>query len=172
MQSGQNHPILSWYPDDYPDKNPAPRSLTVPPCHVFMVRWLGQIFAFQTHCVQHFLTFSFHSQSIFMWIMEQNCEFLPIQTNLEHQKIGTLLLSRQNLTKSGSLCPDINGSPPSGFLTCIRGSCVGSCTEHLVGVWILVHMAYVNEIQWNWSSIDDTASSACNVRKFYIVMVS
>ena len=32
MQSGQNHPILSGYPDDYPDKNPAPRPLMVPPC--------------------------------------------------------------------------------------------------------------------------------------------
>jgi hypothetical protein len=31
-------------------------------------------------------------------------------------KKGTLMLSRQNLTKYGSFCLDINGSLPSGFL--------------------------------------------------------
>src|SRR5882762_9728911 len=36
MQSGQSRPILRGYPDDYPDKNAAPRSLMVPPCHVFV----------------------------------------------------------------------------------------------------------------------------------------
>jgi hypothetical protein len=55
--------------------------------------------------------------------MEQNRDFFSYSDN---QKIGTLMLSGQNLTKYayGSLCPDINGSLPSGFLTYIRGSLI------------------------------------------------
>jgi hypothetical protein len=54
--------------------------------------------------------------------MEQNCEIFTYPDKFGAQKIGTLILSRQNLSKSDALCPDINGLLPSGFLTYIRGS--------------------------------------------------
>ena len=74
--------------------------------HVFVVRRLGWIFEFQTH----------------LYIYVNNgakIYIFPIRTNLERQKIGTLMLSGQNMTKYGSLCPDINGSLTSGY---IRGT--------------------------------------------------
>jgi len=69
------------------------------------------------------LSWIFSSISVYIDVDNgANFEFSPIRTNLERQKFGTLMLSGQNLSKSGSLCPDINGSLPSGFLTYIRGS--------------------------------------------------
>jgi len=59
MQSGQSRPILRGYPDDYPDKNAAPRSLMVLPCHVFVAgRLRVKVGGFKCTVRNTFLDFS------------------------------------------------------------------------------------------------------------------
>ena len=123
MQSGQSCPILRGYPDDYPDKNAAPRSLMVPSCHVSVAGRLGwRLEVSNALCAT--LSWIFLPFPVYIYV-NNGAKFRMFTYSDKFgapKNFGTLILSGQNLTKSGSLCPDINGSLPSGFLTYIRGS--------------------------------------------------